>query len=158
MRLAEAVLSDLDYSPHLNTPFNIRSVVERRRPSQSGVDGQQMASGRLMALWANRRNSLFLQRCAMQSFKTLFTFPTDATQVIISHARLFYYFCGMLYLLAMHLPVANYAAGFCVVLEHLSKEPSCKMTRFAALPTEMQCDGRAIILAGPTVIMSCSSS
>jgi hypothetical protein len=33
-----------------------------------------------------------------------------------------------------------------------------KMTRFAALPTELQCDGRAIILAGPTVIMSYISS
>jgi len=53
-----------------------------------------------MALSANRRSSLFLQRCAMQSFKARFTFPTDVTQVIISHARLFYYFCGMLYLAA----------------------------------------------------------
>ena len=59
-----------------------------------------MASVRLMALSANRRSSLFLQRCAMQSFKARFTFPTDVTQVIISHARLFYYFCGMLYLAA----------------------------------------------------------
>jgi hypothetical protein len=154
-----------DYSSYLNTPFNIRSVVDRRRPSQSGDDGQQMVSGRLMALSANRRNSLFLQRCAVPSFRALFTFPTDVTQVIISHARLFYYFCGMLYLallgdgrLAMHLPVANYAAGFCVVREHLSKEWSCKMTRFVALPIELQCDGRAIILAGPTVIRSYSSS
>ena len=55
--------------------------------------------------------------------------------------------------LAMHLPVANYAAGFCVVRERLSKEWSFKMTSFAALPTEMQCDGSAIILAGPTVII-----
>ena len=108
---------------------------------------------------------MFLQRCAMQSFKARFAFPTDVTQVVISHARLFYYFveCFIWPLLgdgrlAMRLPVANYAAGFCVVLEHLSIEPSCKMTRFAALPTEMQCDGRAIILAGPTVIMSYSSS
>jgi len=76
-----------------------------------------------------------------------------------------YYFCGMLIWpllgdgrLAMRLPVANYAAGFCVVRERLSKEWSFKMTSFAALPTEMQCDGSAIILAGPTVIMSYSSS
>jgi hypothetical protein len=101
----------------------------------------------------------------MQSFKALLTFPTDVTQVTISHARLLYYFCGMLIWpllgdgrLAMRLPVANYAAGFCVVRERLSKEWSFKMTSFAALPTEMQCDGSAIILAGPTVIMSYSSS
>jgi hypothetical protein len=59
-----------------------------------------MASIRLMALSANRRSSLFLQRCAMQSFNARFAFPTDVTQVVISHARLFHYFCGMLYLAA----------------------------------------------------------
>ena len=106
-----------------------------------------MASVRLMALSACRRSSLFLQRCAMQSFKARFTFPMDVTQVIISHARLLYYFCGMLYLATAWRWSSRNALARCELrsgvlcgsCDHLRKECpewSCKMTRFAALPTE----------------------
>jgi hypothetical protein len=54
-----------DYSSHLYT-FRINSVVESDRRSALTASRWPV---RLMALSANRRSSLFLQRCAMQSFK-----------------------------------------------------------------------------------------
>jgi hypothetical protein len=75
----------------------------------STVDCQPMASVRLMALSASRRNSLFLQRCAMQSFKARFTFPTDVTQVIISHARCYIIFVECLFGHCLEMVISQWA-------------------------------------------------
>ena len=125
-----------------------------------------MASGRLMALLACRRQLAVSSALRHAVLQGTFNIPNGCDLKTSSHMR----GCSIIFVECLFgrclemvvsqctCPLRITHRGFCVVREHLSKEWSCKMTRFAALPTEMQCDGRAIILAERTVIMSYSSS